>query len=106
MAVAAPNHRACRAAALSLLAMGVLSLLIASGARADFGFSSFSAKFEDSSGQPQNVAGAYANLTTILRMNKSGDVPEGTLKSIEMNFPAGFYGDTDRGSDLFDGRTR
>ena len=84
------------AAALTALACALLTSV--SPASADFGFESFSEKYETSSKAPFYEAGAHANVRTGFELNRETAsngllVPEGTLKDIEFDLPAGFYAD-------------
>jgi hypothetical protein len=64
-------------------------------AMADFSFSSFSAGFETPGGEPMNVAGGRADVTTKFTINTdpaNPTLPEEAIKDVITDLPAGFYG--------------
>src|SRR5690349_3212969 len=85
-------------ASILLLALAAL-LLAATPASAQFGFKDLSVSFEGPLGEPVTQAGAHPfAMTTTLNMNtilnaESEEVPEGSIRDLEVQLPPGFVGD-------------
>lgn len=83
----------------TVCAVAILASLGPASAQAVFGFKSFEVSYEDPDGNPMYEAGRHANVKTDFRMLWGGagpvneEVLDEGIKDIEVDLPAGFYGD-------------
>jgi hypothetical protein len=87
-----------RAVLLTAMLAMAATLAVAHPAHADFGLSSFSASFQTPAGDPVTQAGAHPDLTldfgfrTALDPVSGQQLPDGQVKDLAVDLPAGFYG--------------
>ena len=73
----------------------LIALAITPGrAAADFGIKTFDVTFHDPAGVPMTQAGSHPDMTTTMEFNTTPDgIPEGSIRDLVIDLPAGFYGD-------------
>lgn len=75
-----------------VVALAAIGLGLPGPASAQFSFTSFEDPFTDATGAPANVAGSHANITTTFKLKIANGIVDGQLKDVEVDLPAGFYG--------------
>jgi hypothetical protein len=97
----ASRHRSARTFLVQAACLAVLvcatGLGIASPASAEFGVRSFTSAFQTPLGAPATQAGSHADMSTFIGYNYTtdafgNDLAEGSPRDIEVDLPAGFYG--------------
>ncbi|HYP55123.1 MAG TPA: hypothetical protein VEQ41_02320 [Solirubrobacterales bacterium] len=84
---------------LVALATGLLALLVAAPAQADFGLSEMGVSFTDEAGNPEVRAGAHPfavttsfKVNTVFDESKGVEVVDGALRNLDIEMPVGLAG--------------